>query len=225
MTATDHEPHFCHIRNGDVSHADAMVAAFVAGMNLAIDATAGERERASLRPLLLCPVPTRALALGKGLAAATFSGLGVLLTLAVTVVVLGAAPGAGARLSVGLRDLPILLAILLPVAPLAGALQMLVATFCRSYKEAQTYLSLLLLLPMVPGFAVALYGVELTARASLVPILGQQMLLEAALEKLSPAERATAEQKLNDLRQKEADHAEPDHGGAAARRRARALAG
>ena len=158
-----------------------LVAAFVAGMNLAIDTTAGERERGSLRPLLLCPVPTRAVAIGKGLAAAAFGGLGVVLALTVTVVVLGAAPGAGARLAVGVRDLPVLLAILVPVAPFAGALQMLVAILCRSYKEAQTYLSLLLLLPMVPGFAVALYGVELSARTSLVPILGQQMLLERAI--------------------------------------------
>jgi sodium transport system permease protein len=164
-----------------------LVAAFVGGMNVAIDGTAGERERGSLGPLLLCPVPAGSVALGKGLAVTLFGLLGVVMTLMFTLIVLGAAPAAApGRGGLEPAELPLLLAVLAPLAPLAGSLQMLVATLCRSYKEAQTYLSLLLLAPMVPGFATAFYGIEPAAGWSVVPVLGQQLLLERVLRGEAP---------------------------------------
>jgi sodium transport system permease protein len=160
-----------------------LAAAFVGGMNVAIDTTAGERERGSLGPLLLCPVSTQAMALGKGLAAAVFGLLAIALTLGVALAVLGAWPAAGIGRSPVLApaQVPLLLAVLAPLAPLAGALQMLVATACRSFKEAQTYLSLLLLAPMLPGFVLAFYALEPPPALAAVPVLGQQVLLDLAM--------------------------------------------
>ena len=69
-----------------------IMATFIGGMNVAIDATAGERERSSLEPLLVNPVPRRSLVLGKWLAASVFSGASVGLALAGLLVALSRVP-------------------------------------------------------------------------------------------------------------------------------------
>ena len=59
-----------------------ILAAFITGMNLAVDTTAGERERQSLEPLLINPVSHLSLMLGKWLSAVVFSCAGIILTMA-----------------------------------------------------------------------------------------------------------------------------------------------
>ena len=59
-----------------------LLLAFIGGMQLAIDATAGERERQSLEPLLATPASREAIISGKILATAAFTLLSVLVTLA-----------------------------------------------------------------------------------------------------------------------------------------------
>ena len=58
-----------------------MITAFTGGMHLAIDSTAGEKERKSLEPLLINPVPRWQIMLGKMLATATFAFASLTLTL------------------------------------------------------------------------------------------------------------------------------------------------
>ena len=72
-------------------------------MNIAFDATAGERERLSLEPLLINPVPRSGIVLGKWLAAVLFSSIGILLTLASVVLALQRVPlqELGVQLKVG----------------------------------------------------------------------------------------------------------------------------
>ena len=70
------------------------------------------------------------------------------------------------------RDALRFLALLLPLALLAPALQMLLALFARSFKEAQTQLSLLLLLPMIPGLMLSFQSFEPKPWMGAVPILG-----------------------------------------------------
>ncbi len=160
-----------------------MVAAFVGGMNVAIDLTAGERERRSMESLLLHPVSRTALATGKWLAATVVNLAAVALTVGVSWWVLrsdlldelGVDLAFGAGRSLGLAVL------LLPVTLLAPALQLLIGLFCRSYKEAQTYLSLLLFVPMLPGFFFAFGTVRESAWMEVVPLLGQQLLLSKVL--------------------------------------------
>lgn len=135
-----------------------MLAAFVGGMNLAIDSTAGERERGSLEPLLLNPVPRAALVLGKWLATALTSALIALVTLAGFMVTMHFLPleELGMRVSFGAREALLVTAALLPLTLFGAALQMLIATFARSFKEAQTYLNLLNLLPTAPSMLLML---------------------------------------------------------------------
>ena len=114
-----------------------LVSAFVGGMNVAMDTVAGERERHSLLPLLLNPVRRRDIVMGKFLAVSLFSLAGLFVNLLGFALVLHTPHLA-----------PALAAALLPLALLAAALQLLISTVCRATKEAQTYLSMLVFLPM-----------------------------------------------------------------------------
>ena len=64
-----------------------------------------------------------------------------------------------------------------PIALLASSLQMFVATFARSFKEAQTYVSMMIFLPMIPGMATQIYPLQPAGWMMLVPALAQQLLL------------------------------------------------
>lgn len=130
-----------------------VLAAFMGGMNIAIDATAGERERRSLEPLLLTPVSRGKLLIGKWLATSTFS-LGLLVVavgLFVVTITFADTSELGIVVRFGVEQGLWTLAVLAPLALLAASLQLLVATFARTFKEAQTYLSLFSLLPIAPA--------------------------------------------------------------------------
>ena len=63
-------------------------------------------------------------------------------------------------------------------ALLAAALQITVATFARSFKEAQTYMSVMIFLPMLPGLLFTIQPIKTAGWMMLVPVLGQQGLVE-----------------------------------------------
>ncbi len=160
-----------------------LLAAFICGMQIAVDATAGERERGSLEALLLNPVPRLVLVMGKWFAAVAFSATGVILTLIVCILALHLMPTAdlGLHPVLGLREFIGLLAAILPMAFLATALQILLASFARSFKEAQTYISLLVLFPTLPGLFSTIYSIDVQTWMMGVPALAQQLLLTAVL--------------------------------------------
>ncbi len=152
-----------------------MLAALVGGMNVAIDTTAGERERGSLEPLLLTPAPRTALVVGKWLATSIAAALVAVVTLVVFVVSIAWTPfeEVGLRVSLGAAEALLMLVALLPLAFFGAALQMLVATFARTFKEAQTYLNLLNLLPMVPSLLLMLSPGSRQWWMTLVPTVAQ----------------------------------------------------
>jgi sodium transport system permease protein len=130
-----------------------MLAALVGGMNVAIDTTAGERERGSLEPLLLNPVPRHVLVLGKWLATCAASVAVATVTLFGFMITVRFLPleQLGMKVLLGPFEAALMWASIVPLALFGSGLQMLIATFARSFKEAQTYLNLLNLLPMVPS--------------------------------------------------------------------------
>jgi sodium transport system permease protein len=160
-----------------------MLAVFVGGMFMATDATAGERERKSLEPLLLTPTARAGLVLGKWAATTVFSSIGLCITLAGSTVAMAQIPldEVGLDVDFGTTELLWALGLLLPLAPLAAALQMLVASFAKSFREAQTYLSLLTMLPTLPGVFLTLEPLPPEGWAAVVPVLGQQVLLLGVL--------------------------------------------
>jgi sodium transport system permease protein len=156
-----------------------LLTMLMGGMYLAIDATAGERERGSLEPLLALPVRREYLIYGKMLAACAYMTLSLALTVTAFAVVLpfvgfervGMSADLGARVAV-----EIALACL-PLVPAGAALMTLVAAFTRSYREAQTYVGLVLVVPTLPLVFAAILGLQPRAALMAVPSLGQHFLI------------------------------------------------
>ena len=156
-----------------------IMVAFIGGMNVAIDTTAGERERQSLEPLLVNPVSRGALTTGKWIATCLFGLVATVLTLVMFVLMMRFVPleGIGVQLSLGVGQLLLMSIVVAPLALFASAVQMFVATFARSFKEAQTYVSLLILVPVIPSTVLQFYPLQPTGWMMLVPALSHHLLL------------------------------------------------
>jgi sodium transport system permease protein len=156
-----------------------LLLAFIGGMQLAIDATAGERERQSLEPLLATPVSREAIISGKILATATFTLLSLLVTLVMYRVAFALVPAGrmDTSLAVPLDALARLLLVVLPVVLLGATLLTALAAFARSHREAQSYLPLLIFMPMLPTLYLMVAPVKTQAWMLAVPFLGQNQLI------------------------------------------------
>jgi sodium transport system permease protein len=156
-----------------------LLTMLMGGMYLAIDATAGERERGSLEPLLTVPVRREYLIYGKILAACAYMTLSLALTVTAFAIVLrfvglerfGMSADFGPRVAV-----EIVLACL-PLVPLGAALMTLVAAFTRSYREAQTYVGLVLLVPTLPLVFAGILGLQPRAAFMAIPSLSQHFII------------------------------------------------
>jgi sodium transport system permease protein len=117
--------------------------------------------------------------LGKWGATVLFGAAGVALTLVFTTIAMGYVPmeDLGVRVTLGPVVVFKILAVTLPLSMLAGAMQLLVASFARSFKEAQTYISLILFLPMMPGIAMSMNPMKTEDWMMLIPVLSQQLLV------------------------------------------------
>ena len=156
-----------------------ILSAFIGALNVAIDTTAGERERNSLEPLLVNPVSRGALATGKWLTTSVFGVAAAVLTLVMFLLMMPFVPleQLDVQLSLGGRQLLLMSAITVPMALMASSLQMFVATFARSFKEAQTYVSIMIFVPMIPGVVTQIYPLQPADWMMLVPALSHQLLL------------------------------------------------
>jgi sodium transport system permease protein len=144
------------------------------------DTTAGERERQSLEPLLINPVPRRDFVLGKLLSAFPFSIASLAITLVGFGIVFNVLPVEeylGVRIGLNVGTLLLIFLICLPIVFLASAIQMVVASFTRSTKEAGTYLPFIALIPSLPGLALAFFPVRPELWTMLIPTFGQQILI------------------------------------------------
>jgi sodium transport system permease protein len=160
-----------------------LLTMLMGGMYLAIDATAGERERGSLEPLLTVPVRREHLIYGKMLATCAFMTLSLSLTVSAFAIVLQFAGLERFGMSVNFGPLVALtvIAFCLPLVPLGAALMTIVAAFTRSYREAQTYLGLVLLVPTLPLVFAGVLGLRPTAALMAVPSLSQHFLITSLL--------------------------------------------
>lgn len=160
-----------------------VLAAFTAGMQIAMDSTAGERERGSLEPLLVNPAPRLAIVAGKWMAASVsaMAGCAVTVLLCLTVMKFVPLQELGIRFRFGGPEVAALLAAMLPFCPAAAALQVYLATFARSFKEAQSYMGFLMMVPMIPGVLTTIYPMKGQIWMFPIPIVGQYALMEEVL--------------------------------------------
>ena len=155
-----------------------ILAAFTAGMTFATDSTAGERERLSLEPLLINPVPRWLIVGGKWLAAVAAAVLSMAVTLAITAKVLSSLSleDLGVRFHLGLPECLLIFAAVVPMALLAPALQIYLSCFAKTFKEAQTYMSFLIMGAIAPSMISLFHPLGDNPALKLIPFLGQSLL-------------------------------------------------
>ncbi len=135
-----------------------IMAVLYGALTAALDSTAGERERGSLEPLLMNPVPPMALVMGKwgavallGMAVALLSNAGF-----IPAQWLIRSDSLQAMFQFGPHEVALFLLLQLPLAAGLGALLMAVAIRSKTYKEAQAGSGLVIMLvslaPMVAIF-------------------------------------------------------------------------
>ena len=155
-----------------------MITAFTGGMHLAIDSTAGEKERKSLEPLLINPVPRWQIMLGKMSATATYA----FASLALTLLAFRFAFPFTDRCPWG-RPEPqregvggILLAVA-PVVVLAAAMLTTLAALAKSLREAQSYMGLVFMIPMIPSLIFMVNPMKPETWMMAIPMFSQNLLI------------------------------------------------
>jgi sodium transport system permease protein len=156
-----------------------LMSAFMSGLPVAIDASAGERERNVLEMLLCQPVSTVNIVLAKLSCASLIAGIGVLLTLGLTSFSVGFVDltKIGASFSLDAYTVSALLLLLLPICFFASALQLFVAFQAKNFKEAQSMVSMIIMLPaMVP--VIMMFVDDKPEYLDWLPISGQSLIME-----------------------------------------------
>lgn len=171
-----------------------LMCVFIGGLYVAIDVTAGERERGTLEALLVTPVEPEALALGKLMAVALFAA-GTLVTSGIgfaLVPVLMPSELIDIPLRLDPATLGRMVAVCVPLVVGAAAAQMFVATRSNSFKEAQAALSYISLVPMLPSMIVQMGQGRIPDALRFVPIFSEQLTMNAWLrgESVSAAQLA-----------------------------------
>jgi sodium transport system permease protein len=164
-------------------------AMLMGGMYLAIDSTAGERERGSLEALLTLPLPRSQLIYGKILATSAYMLLAVTLTVIACTLTLQFIRLEEFGMSVALGPLSALMIIVLvsPLIPLGASLMTVVASFTRSFREAQSYLGFVISVPTLPLAFIGVLGLSPTPELYAIPSLSQHFLLTQILRGEMPA--------------------------------------
>ncbi len=156
-----------------------VLGAFLGGMYLAIDTTAGERERQSLEPLLANPATRAQIVLGKLGATFGFAMVSMMLSLVMFAIAFQYIPldRLGMKVDFGLGLILRAGLLMVPLVMVFAALQTIVAAYAKSYREAQTYLSLLMLLPMLPSVILMINPMKAETWMAAVPLLSQNVLI------------------------------------------------
>jgi sodium transport system permease protein len=160
-----------------------LLTMLMGGVYLAIDATAGERERGSLEPLLTLPVRRAQLIYGKILAACAYMLLSLILTVTAFAILLRftGLERLGMSINLGPAVAALLVLYCLPLVPLGAALMTIVAAYTRTYREAQSYLGLVLLVPTLPLVFAGVLGLRPTLAMMAIPSLSQHFLITSLL--------------------------------------------
>jgi sodium transport system permease protein len=168
-----------------------LMLAFVGAMYPAMDLAAGEKERGTMETILCSPVARLDLVLGKfltiltaslGTVACSLVSMGLTLAIGGPLLAQKVAGGTGAAARRTAEQVTAMttidplglfgvLLLVLPMAVLFSAALFTLSLFAKSFKEAQTYVSPLIIVIILPAVVGMLPGVELNARLALVPIL------------------------------------------------------
>ena len=164
-----------------------VLSAFFGAVSPAFDLVAGEKERGTIETLLATPASRRQIVWGKFLTvavvcliAAIFAMLGMLVAFALPTssrVFMEQA----SRFSISAQAVGTLLITLLPLAVFYSATLIIISTFARNQKEAQTYLIPLSSLVVLPAVASMFVRTESAIWLSVVPVLNSAIIIKQVL--------------------------------------------
>ena len=156
-----------------------MITAFTGGMHLAVDSTAGEKERNSLEPLLINPIPRWQIMLGKMSATASYAFASLALTLLAFRFAFPLLPtGAlGVDLNLSAKAVGGILLAVAPVVILAAALLTTLASLAKSLREAQSYMGLVFMIPMIPSLIFMANPMKPETWMMTIPMFSQNLLI------------------------------------------------
>jgi sodium transport system permease protein len=157
-----------------------ITAAFFGGFYLAVDLTAGERERESLEPLLINPVPRSQVLAGKYLTAFLFTILAIFLGTTTFLVLLGiplVQEFTGFYINLGFDVIITAVLLMIPVAFMAVALEVLVASYSETVKEAQTYTQIVALVGFLPSVFLSVLPIKEQPWMTYIPTVSQLYLI------------------------------------------------
>ncbi|TLU65801.1 ABC transporter permease [Thalassotalea litorea] len=155
-----------------------LLSPFIITLNYINDATAGERERGSLMPLLSQPVPRSQIVIGKWLVGSALGIVGMIVTMYLSFSMLGRLPVYELDLVLhdGLPQLVNATLIMIPLALLVCSVQMLLALTAKTYKEGQSYLTMFSFMPMLIVFLSD--SINQHIDSAWLPLLGHQQILQ-----------------------------------------------
>jgi sodium transport system permease protein len=163
-----------------------IILSLTGAMYPAMDLTAGEKERGTMETILTSPVSRTDLVLGKFFMVLTASLATALLSLTSMAVSFFLARNMIDKLvsednptvhyAIDPRGILAVLLMVLPLSVLFAATLLAIALFAKSFREAQTYLSPLTVIVIMPAVAALLPGVELNTRTALIPILSTTLV-------------------------------------------------
>jgi sodium transport system permease protein len=151
----------------------------------AIDLTAGEKERGTMETILSSPISRLDLVLGKFflvLSASLTTAILSIISMGTSFYVVGRSGAMSAKdaavlqLHIGLSTVLSVFLMALPLAVLFAAVLLTIALFAKTYKEAQSYLTPMTFIVVIPAVASLLPGIDLTAKLALVPILSTSLV-------------------------------------------------
>jgi sodium transport system permease protein len=162
-----------------------IILCLTGAMYPAMDLTAGEKERGTMETILCSPISRTDLVFGKFFMVLTASLATAFLSITSMAVsfiwakkALAGAAGEGNPFTVALdpRGVLAVIVMVLPLSVLFSAALLAIALFAKSYREAQTYVTPLTFIVILPALASILPGIELNAKTALIPILSTSLV-------------------------------------------------
>lgn len=162
-----------------------IILCLTGAMYPAMDLTAGEKERGTIETILSSPVSRVHLVLGKFLTVLTASlcsgllsliSMGVSFQVAKRLVATATKGDSPFNFSIGMPTIAIIFLMVVPLAVLFAAGLLAIALFAKSYKEAQSYISPLMIVVIMPAIIGMLPGVEMDTRLSVIPVLNTSLI-------------------------------------------------
>ena len=163
-----------------------IIICFLGAMYPAIDLAAGEKERGTLETLLVSPALRSEFIIGKYLVV-MLSGMtsALLAMISMTVSfneIIGRVMPELGDMGIAIRfdTLILMVLVILPLSGIfAGALLSL-SVFARSFKEAQSYISVLNMVVIMPAIISFIPGIEMDYTLALIPVANASLLLNEA---------------------------------------------